>query len=261
MLPTPKVIKLTAQENLKNNWAQAISVALILFTSLFLSVILIELCGTILNISSSFSPIKAGIISVPTLIMFVFNLPLLQGVIRFFWYMPQQTKLPISEVFYYYSSIKLAIKTVFLHMYLVVKTICLSIVFYIPAFVVFSLSEIEILNSLKMLSIVPSLLVKTFGWGLVLVATFLSIKNALNYILAPVIFISNEGKDYEFTLNISKNIARKNKTAFSTTFYSFLGLIILSLLGIPAVFTLPFLLMSYVVFSRFALVNYGITLN
>ena len=261
MLPTPKAIKLTARNNLKNNWVAAIAAIFILFTFAVLTIVFWEWCSIILNISGAYTLVKAVIMVAPIMLIFVLNLPLLQGVIRWFWFLQKGIRLPHSALFYSYTSKILLFKSIFLHLNLFIKTIVPAIAFVIPAFAVFSLGKIEILSSLKTLLGIPSLFINLFGYLLLIAAAVLTLNHALNYVLAPVIFISEEGGDIDFALNLSKNILKVQKLKFFKTLFSFLGLIILSFLGIPAVFTLPFMFMSYVVFARFSIVNSGIKIN
>ena len=265
MLPNHKVIKETAQKNLKNNWVSAIAIVIVFLSSVFTSQIFLELYAVIfeniLGIGAVNTLLRGIIMLPPILVLFIFNLPLLEGVIRWFWYLQQNERLPISEVFYYYSSKKLAVKSVVLYLLLFARTVLPAILLYIPSFAVFAFTKTGSFSSIKAVLGIPTFTVTIVGLALFLLASLLIIKNALNYILAPIIFLSDEGKDYEFSLNLSKTIAKRNKSAFFITFMSFVGFIILSFLGIPTLFTVPFLLMSYVVFSRFALVNYGIKLS
>ena len=62
-------------------------------------------------------------------------------------------------------------------------------------------------------------------------------------------------------MHISEMISKQSISAFASLVVSFIGWFLLSLLGLPLVYTLPFFLISYVVHSRFAIVNYNLNLQ
>jgi uncharacterized membrane protein len=56
-------------------------------------------------------------------------------------------------------------------------------------------------------------------------------------------------------------ISKHSSGAFASLILSFFGWFLLSLFGIPLVYTLPYFLISYVVHCRFAIVNYNLNLE
>ena len=263
MLPNSRAIKETAQKNLNSNWVLAIAAFLILCLSVFASLVLIQLFTIIFNsLLNSAGPFVSSLIMVaPNFLLLMFNLPLIQGVVRFFWLLQQNKKSSVVEVFYYYTSKDNIVKSALLHLCLLSKILLPALLFFAPYFFVISFGKLEIFESLKNVLGIPPYTIQFISYLLVTAAVILSVKNALNYILAPVIYLSQEGKDLDFTITLSKQIYKQNKQLFLKNLIAFFPLIALSCLGIPAFFTVPFVLMSYATFARFSLVNYGIKIN
>ena len=106
MLPNSRIIKETAQKNLSGTWTLAIAVFLILCSSVLASLVMIELFAIIFNsLLNSAGPFVSSLIMVvPNFVLLMFNLPLIQGALRFFLLLQQNKSPSIIEVFYYYNS-------------------------------------------------------------------------------------------------------------------------------------------------------------
>ena len=87
-------------------------------------------------------------------------------------------------------------------------------------------------------------------------STLLLVKIAVRYSLAPVIAVINEDIDARSAIALSATIARRYKNAYFNVLVSFIGWIVLSVLGVTMLYTLPFLFVSYTVFCRFAINSY-----
>ena len=79
----------------------------------------------------------------------------------------------------------------------------------------------------------------------------------LKYYLAPFLFVADEDMDVMEAIHKSTVLTRATAVDFLILVLSFLGWILLSVLVMPLIFTLPYMVMSYVVHSRFAVANYN----
>ena len=79
----------------------------------------------------------------------------------------------------------------------------------------------------------------------------------LRYYISIILFVADENMDINETFYMSKLISRKSSLDFIYLFSSLLGWVALSLFIIPLIFTLPYMLTSYAVHSRFAIAEYN----
>ena len=119
MLPSSKVIKNTARKQLKNNWTQAIIAASVLL----LVVILAAVWGSmVLALLSGIRMVNGLFSSAAWFLATAFGatislsiiIPLMQGVVRWFWFLGLEKELPLSEAFYYFSEWSLFSKSLIL---------------------------------------------------------------------------------------------------------------------------------------------------
>ena len=79
----------------------------------------------------------------------------------------------------------------------------------------------------------------------------------LRFYIAPILFVADENMDVSETLHMSTVISRKSSLDFIYLISSFIGWILISVLVIPLIFTLPYILTSYAVHVRFAIAEYN----
>ena len=91
-----------------------------------------------------------------------------------------------------------------------------------------------------------------YSFSCILFITLLS-----KYYLAPIIFIGDENIDPLEAINMAKIIANKSYVDFIFLCFSCLAVILLSFLLLPLIFTLPYLLISYVLHSLHAITEYN----
>ena len=77
------------------------------------------------------------------------------------------------------------------------------------------------------------------------------------YYIAPFLLIADEDMDAAEAIHMSDVISKSTMLDFIYLFFSLLGWIILSVLVIPIMFTLPYIITSVSVHTRFAIAEYN----
>ena len=249
MSASSRAIKLTAKTALKGNWVSAIVVS----TVTVLCYLAIQL---ILSVLSPAIGNTASFIVLFTLLFFMF-LPVGMGFLRFFWRMLFSAEDNPVSVFYYFSSVKLYLKTLKLLGMVLLYAACVGFVLFLPAIAVWVISQSFLYDMLSMpipiwsanLNYVFNLLVTTASAILI----FIMIK----FHLAPMLFVADDNIDVAEAIHMSKTISKKASLDFIFLAFSFIGWILLCFLCIPNVFVLPYIVTSYLVHSRFAVAEYN----
>lgn len=261
MLPKSREIKLTARAGLRGHWLEAMAVTVILslsilFAEMFRATVA-SVFGTILTTSDGrFTVPGLTVLLFVAVIVIFFSIPLCLGAIRWFWTLSGGECRPISEVFYYYSEWRLFAKSVFTAARLLVKIILAALVCYLPALLVWSLTQNSVYELIGIKPLTDAKVLWPLLYLFCIFSTLVLLKIILRYSLTPVLVILDESLDPGEAINISKTIAKTHKSAYVYIFLSFLGWILFSAFGITLLYTLPFTFMSYVVFVRFALSNH-----
>lgn len=253
MFPTAKAAKSTALAVLKNQWPLAIAAVMLPLIFFVIITNIIYVFGRVL----STSPFLAAAYSLLILSIIAIGLPLLLGSLRVLWSIEAEQPLSFMEVFHYFSTLKeykRAITFVVLQLgSLVIKAAMLLL----PSFIIEYIS-----NSPSFLfrdGVMPLWVDNLWVFALFLriiagaVVTYI----ALRYYLAPFLFITLKDADAFEIIATAKEVSRVSFGAFMTLLVSLIGWIALSLFFAPLVFTLPYILMCYLVHSRFAVVFYN----
>ena len=75
--------------------------------------------------------------------------------------------------------------------------------------------------------------------------------------MAPLFFVADDNIDANEAMHMSTVISRKTSIDFVYLCFSFIGWLLLSILIVPLIFTLPYMLTSYAVHIRFAVAEYN----
>lgn len=259
-MQSKKAIKANARLALKNNWAECIFASIINIAVFFCVILSVEIINdvfkSVMYTDSGMSVLGLLTATVTSAIAFFMIVPVIFGSVRWFWYCSFGEKLPLTEIFYYFSDRTLLIKSVLLGIRLFADFVFTCAICLLPAAVLVGVYD-------KNVSVL-------IGYGekigdalfYLVLAVFLAIsiplvfKLTLRCVLAPIIFILDEKTDPFYAVKLSKKVlsGRRNETFF--VFVSFAGWIVLSFLGITLVYTLPFLSMSYVIFARYSVINH-----
>lgn len=184
--------------------------------------------------------------------------PLYLGLLRFFWrQLFGAEDLPIC-VFYYLSNKSLYKKVLKYILTLTSKILGISVIIALPAFAVWLASQGFIYEMLDMPIPIWSANLNNVFVFLRSIAIVVITAIALKYYLSPILFVADENIDISEALYMSKTISRKTYIDFVFLCFSFLGWILLSILIIPLIFTLPYMVTAYTVHSRFAIADYNL---
>lgn len=253
MFPKTIAVKKTALANLQNQWPAAIAEASLV---LAFYLVLINLFSFSREI---FSGTLANIVMTAlfmAVVIFI-GLPLIMGMLRNFWGMATETPLKITEMFYYFSS-KEVYKKITVFTFLILGRLVLrSVALLLPSIIIGLISRYSFLffaNSAE-----PLWFSNIWIFELVLRAIAICgiIYMSLRYYLAPFIFIANEDIDEMVCVQKAYMVSKLCLSNFSALFISLLGWVLLSVFFVPLVFTLPYILMCYIVHARYAVVYYN----
>ena len=242
-------VKDTAKTALKGNWTKVIIVALIPVFTIFICV---NIAGLI---SIPLGQVIAILISL--ILQFFLTAPVLLGVIRYIWRMMFSADDNPVGVFYLFSSKQLYFKAIKLSFLIVSKCVFWFSILNVPTLLLYVLSKNAVFEFLDMqmplwtvnLSYVSTFLINAS----VIVVALITLK----YYLAPVLFVADENMEPAEALHMSTVISKKSSVDFVYLIFSFLGWILLSLLVMPLVFTMPYMLTAYCVHVRFAVAEYN----
>lgn len=254
MIPSAHVIKRTAKSQLRNNWVSAIIVAVLFMLSIgFFAVLFSLVLNIFLGVNKCALALKLIAFALFCVAAFATVVPLFHGMLRWFWYLGLEKRLPLGNLFYCFSDIRLYVKTLFFYVMLLGRIAMISVLAILPAAILRILPEIlerfvPNIDSYGMLIYFASVILLVIGLA---VAFIFSMK----YFAAPVLSVIDEEKGIDEILGIAVEL-KLSKGSCVVFIASFLGWIALSYLGLPLLYTLPYFLMSYVVAVRFAVTNH-----
>lgn len=255
-IPGSKVVKTTAKTALTNRKTEAAIISLFgvfcfLMMSLLSSVISAN-AGTFFEILSH---------SVSILFSVFVIAPVLLGITRFFWRMTDGMKDSISSVFYYFGSRKQYFRAFKLTLVLFFRIVTVLFVCLLPYGIVSVISGSGLYQFLGFdipLWAPNLILIKSF---LYILGVSVAILVVSRYYLAPVLVVMNEELLLLEAVHISSMVSKKSLASFISLIFSLILWIALSVFLIPAVYTLPFVFVCYVVHCRFAITNYNLLIE
>ena len=258
-----KTIKATARTNLRSKWTQALAVTVILLAAVFTSILLCELIlsvfkTVIFNQSGAYTWLGSIVALAVSICSFVLSLPVIQGAVRWFWALIIDSELSLSELFYYYSSPKLLSKTLMLYARVIVRYIVTAVICFAPSVAIWFVGENVLQNVREYTEALPIFSVKPLAIFFAVIGLVFFLKFAFKTSFSMVLIVIDERLDYVDALSLSKKICAKKRFSCVYIILSYFGWLLISLLGITMLYTLPFMLCSYVVSARFAITNYRI---
>ena len=250
MATSISTIKSEAKASLKDKWVIAIVSAM---TILF-SYLILQNIAWVLSVALGNG--FAGIV----ILVFdaLFMGPLILGVLRHFWRMYGGLDESPVTAFYYFADKKRYRKALQLCVKVLLKIVIALIIFNLPVMVVSLISNLRFYEFLRMPIPMWSQNLRIVIELLSALANALTILVTIRYYLAPVLVIVNEELDVDEAIHMSVVIS---KTALTDLFFLALSLalwIVISLVFyIPLVFTLPYMLMCYIIHSVGAIRTYN----
>lgn len=244
-----KAVKKTAITTFKSNAIPCTIAGLILVFSYFCCILT----------STLFSFVNLGFLDLlfKYVLIFLLIFPLLMGLLRYNWRIIFNMKDDCISVFHYFSDKKLYFKCLKLEIILILKAFSRSIVFFLPALFVklFSQKFFYDLFNLRM-PVWAGNLGPVFN-GLLTFGFVLLIFMMLKYYLTPMLLVADESIEIEEAIHMSNIISKKSVIDFIFLCGSFLLWYFASFLIFPLVFTLPYMVLSYLYHCRFAVAEYN----
>ncbi len=242
-------IKLIAKTILKENYITSAIATVIAFSAVLL-------CS---NVAAVFAMVFGEVVAagINSLIWFFVLTPLLFGVARYFWRMCCGVKDNLVCIFYYYSSFPLYFKALQLTFLLFIRIFACFLIFSIPVLIAKLISSSWFYSVLGVAIPIWTVNFANIINFLIYIAVILTVFSALKFYLAPMLFVANEELSVSEIIRFSAVIS--NKTYFDYLFFafSFIGWVLLSILVIPIIFTIPYIIIAYLVYSSYAVSSYN----
>lgn len=248
---TTKAVKTTALIHLRGNWANACTVAMI---PVFATVVVV-LMGYLFSLP--FGAVVANIIAVTVFLLIC--APLWLGALRVYWRMANGCFDGATETFYYMSGKKEYLRCLLFNLKVVVHWLAVGLLLFLPCIItgVFTSEEFYRSVGISMPLVVHNLkyLVNVFK----IAAIVLTAVHLIALYLPAFLFVSNEYAEPGQCIKRGLDVGRYTKGRFAGHIPGFLCWILLSLTFIPLIFTVPYLLMSYVVACRYSVAYYNLS--
>lgn len=237
-------IKTASKSTIKNNLISSIAVTVITMAVWFICY----------NISAVFSLIAGDLAAniIFAVLLFLTVSPLAVGLIRYFWRMIYGQKDNPIWVFYYFSSIKKYIKALRLIFALLSRTVICLVIFSIPVFVLKLITGTWLYSVLDVSIPIWTANLSNLINFLQFISVTATVFYMLKFYLAPMLFVADENMDTAEAIHLSTVISRRTMLDFVFFCFSFIGWILLSILTVPMIFTIPFMMIAYLIHCSYA---------
>ncbi len=255
-IPGNRVVKQTARTLLRGKWLISVAASVL------------GLAGyMIMSVMQSFlamfnTEITGRVASLFGFVFYIFVLsPLFLGLLRFFWRLINFAEDGLGSVFYFFSNIGRYMRAIKLTLVVGWRIVTAVIICLLPYFAIGLVTG--------------SGIYQFFGWeiplwvpNLILIESFLKVVGIISaviyasrYYLVPVIAVMDEERLLLEAVHISCLVSKRSGIAFLSLALSFILWLVLSFFVVPAIYTIPFILTSYLVHCRFVMVNYNLVLG
>ena len=246
-MPGNTPVKDTARVCLKKIWPAAIAASVIIgATAVF------GFC-----ISSAASGVWTQTVATVTAVLyFIFiTAPLIMGLIFWLWRVTVLNDSPVTEMFYPFSSWMVYMRVMRFIFLLAIRLIIMFVVVMLPYALAHIASSPELYSHLNGTMPVWTVNIWVFAEFLKYAGIAAFFISALRYYLAPVLFVAGSEITSAEALHMSRMVSKVSMGSFIQLVLGFAGWAILSVLLIPALYTLPFFLVSFILHCRYA-INY-----
>ena len=248
---TTKAVKSTALVHLRGNWGRVCTVAMIpVFAT-----IAVLLMGYLLTLP--FGVIIGDAIAV---MVFVFLCaPLWLGALRVFWRTANGCDDSPAETFYYFTLKKEYMRSLSFNLKVAVHWVVVEFILFLPAILTYIFTSGTFFQWIG--ASTPLLLVnlRYLIYVFEIAAVVLTVVHLTSLYLPAFLFVSNEEMKPRECINRGIQIGKYTKGRFWSHLLGFSGWIVFSLMFIPMLFTVPYLLMSYVVECRYNVAFYNLS--
>ena len=242
-------VKTTAKTILKGNYYRCILATLI---PVFIS-LTVTFTASVLTIAVG-SAVAYGLMAIMNIFVV---LPVFLGLFRFFRRLMWDERDNIISVFHYFKGGEIYKTTIKYCFIFILRLLSIGVLVYLPSILLALLSNGQIYEFLGI--DMPSF-VRSFAEAqnvLTTLSTAVFIFFALRYYLTPFLLVADEDMEIGEALHMSKVISRKSTLDFVGLFFGMSFWILISVFLIPLPFTLPYILLSYMVHCRFAVAHYN----
>lgn len=251
MFPGSKAVKSTAKAMLKNNWIVAITTAII---PVFLFVGLDCIIGSLKYLLND-TIVTVYLLVIYYILLFMVMLPICLGVLKVFVNISDGKKFDFYEIFYYFSSAKQYHRAVLLIGCFVLKVFSAAIALILFSYAVGGAAKyiLSLASGTQPVVWLDNLWV--FSTLIKCIAAVSIVLRIIKFYGTPYIFVNNDYISPVDAMNLSNTVSAKSSVDFIFLLFSMIHIIVLTVFVVPAPFTLPYLIMAYVVHSKYA-VNY-----
>lgn len=223
------------------------------------TVILVSAVILCYNITAVLAMIFGDVLAVAlnSLMCLFILVPLILGIVRYFWRLCCGVTDNLVCIFYYYSSLKLYFKAIKLNFMLFIRIFACFFIFSIPVMIAKLISSSWLYSVLGLSIPIWTVNFTNIINFLIYIAVILTFFSALKFYIAPVLLVANEELSVRDIIHYAAIIS--NKTYFNYLFFasSFIWCILLSVLVIPVIFIIPYMIISYLVYSSYAISSYN----
>lgn len=267
-----KIIKNEAKSVLsKGNWIKAITAVMITFFVPMVSVLIMEISYNLTGAEEEFS---IDVLTSSTLFIVFFALfqligvavfvllsPLFNGAVRLFGAMADGKNAEFSDVFYFFDTRGKYIESVKFMISLLVRLVCVTIGFSLPAIVVYSVSQY---TYHKDFAVVDS---KDKVTALVVVSIVLLIVDVISviifnhrYIFAMILYSCHD-LSIKDSFAVGSQIAKRQMGSLIKLTLSFVPWYLLLFFVVPFVYVYPYAIMSYTISAKYLFASAGLDLK
>lgn len=257
MFPSVKSVKTNALLALKGNWSSAIG-AMAVPTLAVLAVVLF--CDAAAYIVASY--VLQLVFYTLSLITGVFiGIPSFLGVLRIYKDIYDLGKADFTQVFFYFSKPSRYFRAVRYILSVAIPIALASFLLLSPSIALDYISEggIDFLFNQGIPIWVSNLSVIATFLRCAAVAVIILI--AIKFYMSAYIFVINDYLSPIEIIRSSFDVSYYSNPAFITLLFSMLGWALLGFLIIPAIFTVPYMVMSYVTHAKYAVTFYNNNLS
>lgn len=262
MQPTFTEIKKAGRIALKNRWPEAILVSMILVGVLVLDTVMQFVLMSILRVDAVWTPIvtetvtllevavSCGITLFSAIFSLLVILPLVFGVLRWFWLITSCKDADIIEIFHFFSNTKLFFKTLKIAFSVIWRIIVAAVVCFLPSVVCNQLLRPEIYNYFGFampiwLSGLFPLVSLLIIWGFASFILWIA-----RYALIYTVIFNEPELSAKQTIKKSILLSHGRRLRLVAFVFSFAGWVALSLLVLPILFVVPFIFAALCVYGR-----------
>jgi hypothetical protein len=181
------------------------------------------------------------------------------GTIRSYWRGANGQIDGVSGCFYYFSSKKERKRAFKFNLILLLHWLKVALLLLLPAIIVHIATGSEIYEFFGISIPLFLMNLRYLDNVFYIIALVLATAHLISLHLPAFLFVSCEDKTPRECFSRGIDIGRYTKSRFFTHLLGFSGWILLSLTLIPLLFTMPYLLMSYVVESRYNVAFYNLS--